>query len=63
MISRIASCHRCLPRKIILQGNQGNPLIGRIKVQTKNGGLGKMWLLFGEETDDIIGELNEVLAA
>jgi type I restriction enzyme R subunit len=29
----------------------------------KVGGLGKMWQLFGEETDGIIGELNEVLAA
>jgi type I restriction enzyme, R subunit len=29
----------------------------------KNGGLGKMWQLFGEETDEIIEELNEVLAA
>jgi len=29
----------------------------------KNGGLGKMWQLFGEKTDEIIGELNEVLAA
>jgi type I restriction enzyme R subunit len=27
------------------------------------GGLGKMWQLFGEETDGIIEELNEVLAA
>jgi type I restriction enzyme R subunit len=27
------------------------------------GGLGKMWELFGEKTDEIIGELNEVLAA
>lgn len=29
----------------------------------RNGGLGKMWQLFGEKTDEIIGELNEVLAA
>jgi type I restriction enzyme R subunit len=29
----------------------------------KNGGLGKMWQLFGEKTDEIINELNEVLAA
>jgi type I restriction enzyme R subunit len=29
----------------------------------KNGGLGKMWQLFGERTDEIIGVLNEVLAA
>ncbi|MEO5947447.1 MAG: type I restriction-modification enzyme R subunit C-terminal domain-containing protein, partial [Chitinophagaceae bacterium] len=29
----------------------------------KNGGLGKMWQLFGEQTDEIINELNEVLAA
>ncbi len=29
----------------------------------KNGGLGKMWQLFGEEMDGIIEELNEVLAA
>lgn len=29
----------------------------------KNGGLGRMWLLFGEKTDEIIKELNEVLAA
>jgi type I restriction enzyme, R subunit len=29
----------------------------------KNGGLGKMWRLFGEKTDEIINELNEVLAA
>ena len=27
------------------------------------GGLSKMWQLFGEETDKIINELNEVLAA
>jgi len=27
------------------------------------GGLGKMWQLFGEHTDDIINELNEALAA
>jgi len=29
----------------------------------KNGGLGKMWQLFGEQTEEIINELNEVLAA
>ena len=29
----------------------------------KNGGLGKMWQLFGDKTDRIIEELNEVLAA
>jgi type I restriction enzyme R subunit len=29
----------------------------------KNGGLGRMWQLFGERTEEIIGELNEVLAA
>ncbi|HZV69322.1 MAG TPA: type I restriction-modification enzyme R subunit C-terminal domain-containing protein [Saprospiraceae bacterium] len=29
----------------------------------KNGGLGRMWQLFGEETDNIVNELNEVLAA
>ena len=29
----------------------------------KNGGLGKMWQLFGEQTDEIINELNEILAA
>lgn len=29
----------------------------------KNGGLGKMWQLFGDKTDEIIDELNEVLAA
>ncbi|MBC7511200.1 MAG: restriction endonuclease subunit R, partial [Ferruginibacter sp.] len=29
----------------------------------KNGGLGRMWQLFGEQTDEIINELNEVLAA
>jgi type I restriction enzyme R subunit len=29
----------------------------------KNGGLGKMWQLFGDRTDAIIEELNEVLAA
>jgi len=29
----------------------------------KNGGLGKMWQLFGEKADEIINELNEVLAA
>jgi type I restriction enzyme R subunit len=29
----------------------------------KNGGLGKMWQLFGDKTDEIIEELNEVLAA
>jgi type I restriction enzyme R subunit len=28
-----------------------------------NGGLTKMWALFGEQTDEIINELNEVLAA
>jgi len=28
-----------------------------------NGGLGKMWQLFGEKTDEIINELNEVLVA
>ncbi|HZX47824.1 MAG TPA: type I restriction-modification enzyme R subunit C-terminal domain-containing protein, partial [Nitrospirota bacterium] len=27
------------------------------------GGLGKMWQLFGDETDEIINELNEALAA
>jgi len=27
------------------------------------GGLGKMWQLFGEQTEEIISELNEVLAA
>ena len=29
----------------------------------KQGGLGKMWQLFGEQTNEIIEELNEVLAA
>lgn len=29
----------------------------------KNGGLGRMWQLFGERTEEIIEELNEVLAA
>lgn len=29
----------------------------------KQGGLGKMWQLFGEQTNEIIDELNEVLAA
>jgi type I restriction enzyme, R subunit len=29
----------------------------------KNGGFGKMWQLFGDKTDEIINELNEVLAA
>ncbi|MBL7725419.1 MAG: DEAD/DEAH box helicase family protein [Chitinophagaceae bacterium] len=29
----------------------------------KNGGLGRMWQLFGEKTEEIINELNEVLAA
>jgi type I restriction enzyme R subunit len=29
----------------------------------KNGGLGKMWQLFGDKTDEIISELNEALAA
>jgi len=28
-----------------------------------HGGLGKMWQLFGDETDEIINELNEALAA
>ena len=28
-----------------------------------NGGLTKMWNLFGEQTDEIINELNEALAA
>ena len=28
-----------------------------------NGGLGKMWALFGDKTDEIINELNEALAA
>ncbi|MCB0752742.1 MAG: type I site-specific deoxyribonuclease, partial [Ignavibacteriae bacterium] len=27
------------------------------------GGLGKMWQLFGEQTEEIINELNEALAA
>lgn len=29
----------------------------------KNGGLGKMWQLFGDKTDEMINELNKVLAA
>jgi type I restriction enzyme R subunit len=29
----------------------------------KNGGLAKMWQLFGDKTDEIINELNEILAA
>jgi type I restriction enzyme R subunit len=29
----------------------------------KAGGLGRMWQLFGERTDDVINELNEILAA
>ena len=29
----------------------------------RNGGLGRMWQLFGDKTEEIIGELNEVLAA
>jgi type I restriction enzyme, R subunit len=28
-----------------------------------HGGLGKMWQLFGDKTDEIIVELNEALAA
>ena len=28
-----------------------------------HGGLGKMWQLFGDETDEMINELNEALAA
>lgn len=28
----------------------------------KNGGLGKMWQLFGEKADEIIDELNELAA-
>ena len=28
-----------------------------------NGGLGKMYQLFGENMDDVINELNEALAA
>jgi hypothetical protein len=37
----------------------------QILIQTINaeGGLGKMWQLFGEETESIIQELNEALAA
>jgi type I restriction enzyme R subunit len=29
----------------------------------KEGGLGRMWQLFGEQTEEIINELNEVLVA
>ena len=29
----------------------------------KNGGLGRIWQLFGEDSDGVIEELNEVLAA
>jgi type I restriction enzyme R subunit len=29
----------------------------------KQGGLGKMWQLFGEQTEGIINELNEILVA
>lgn len=29
----------------------------------EEGGLGKMWQLFGQKTDDILNELNEILAA
>ena len=38
---------------------------GQITVQTvvDEGGLGKMWKLFGEITDDLIKELNKELAA
>jgi type I restriction enzyme R subunit len=28
-----------------------------------SGGLGKMWQLFGEKTDEIMNEINEALAA
>jgi type I restriction enzyme R subunit len=30
---------------------------------SEEGGLGKMWQLFGEKTEEVINELNEVLAA
>ena len=42
-----------------------NPLIPKIPVQTMNaqGGLSKMWQLFGDNTEEIIKELNEILAA
>ena len=63
MKHKILSSFHCPSRKIILKGNHGNPIIGRIKVQTECGGLGRMWQLFGEETEGIIEELNEVLAA
>jgi hypothetical protein len=29
----------------------------------KEGGLGKMWQLFGEKTEEVINELNEALVA
>ena len=42
-----------------------NPLIPKIPVQTMNaqGGLSKMRQLFGDSTEGILDELNEVLAA
>ena len=38
------------------QKSQDNPIIRQIKVEI-------MWQLFGEKTDEIISELNEILAA
>jgi type I restriction enzyme R subunit len=35
----------------------------KVDISDYAGGLGKMWQLFGEKTDDIINELNEVLTA
>jgi type I restriction enzyme R subunit len=45
--------------------NSAHSEILPILIQTINaeGGLGKMWQLFGEQTDKIIQELNEALAA
>ena len=38
-------------------------LVGVIEANREEGGLGRMWQLFGEETDAIINELNESLIA
>ena len=48
-----------------LQKDKKKVKLGELCQKTRGGSvwMGKMWLLFGEKTEEIIEELNEVLAA
>ncbi len=57
------NCKSIFPNRIHIK-NPGNLKIRKIPAQTvgDEGGLGKFWKLFGEETEKLIEELNEELA-